>query len=342
MNKWQRILIALLGLQLALGVFVFWPRPAASGASQPLLPGYKTGDVTGVTITDDKGATVKLLKQGDKWVAPDAGDYPVDAAKITPVLDKLTGIKAGKPVATTAASLPQLQVADTKFQRRVDLTKADNSMQSVFLGSAAGGQSVHVRLGGRTEVYIASGLGTWEVNADLLSWVNSAYLTVNTADITSLSLTNKNGSFNLTKDAQGQWQLAGLGAADKLDQSKATSLLTAASTINLTKPLGKTEDPAWGMKNPAAVLTLQVKSGASGSGTTTAAPAQAKTITLTVGAQDAGDKSYVVKSSESEYYVRVAEFSVQDFVSRDKAGFLAAPPTPAAAPAGPAAATPTP
>ena len=30
MNKLQRILIVILGLQLALGVFVFWPRPVAS------------------------------------------------------------------------------------------------------------------------------------------------------------------------------------------------------------------------------------------------------------------------------------------------------------------------
>jgi len=88
----------------------------------------------------------------------------------------------------------------------------------------------------------------------------------------------------------------------------------------MTKPLGKTEDAAWGLAQPSAMVTMQVKSGD-----------QAKTITLTVGAKDAADNSYVVKSSESEYYVRVAEFSVKELVSRDRAGFLPATPTPAPA-----------
>jgi hypothetical protein len=337
MNKLQRFLIIALGLQLALGVFVFWPRPVASSTGQPLMAGFKASDVTGMTITDDKGVTTKLVKQGDSWVAPDAGNYPADGTKITPVLDKLTAIKTGKPVATTVASQAQLQVAEGKFARKIELTKADNTTQTVFLGSPAG-QSVHVRLGGKNDVFIAGGLSTYEVSADLLSWIDPVYLSLNANDLTALTLTNKNGSFALTKDAQGQWQLAGVSGAETLDQGKATSLATSATSLRMTKPLGKTEDPAWGLKQPSAVLTMQVKTSNAGT------PGPTKTVTLTVGSQDPTDKSYVVKSSESEYYVRVAEYSVQDFVSRDKAGFLTATPTPAAAaPAGPAiGGTPTP
>lgn len=324
MNKLQRILIVLVGLQLALGVFVFWPRPVTGSAGQLLLPAIKASDVTGLTITDDQGVTIKLVKQGDRWVAPDAtpdgDDYPADATKITPVLDKLVALKTGRPVATTAASQPQLQVADNKFARKIDLTKADGATQTVFLGTAAGGQSVHVRLGGQNEVYVAGGLGTWEVNADLLSWVDPAYLSVTANDLTALTISNKNGTFNLTKDAQGAWQLAGLNAGETLDQSKITSLVTSAASVRMTQPLGKTEAAGWGFQQPSAVVTMQVKAGD-----------QTKTVTLTVGTQDAADQSYVVKSSESEYYVRVADYSVKDFVAQDKAGFLTATPTPAAA-----------
>jgi hypothetical protein len=220
-------------------------------------------------------------------------------------------------------------VADNKFLRKIDLSKADGSTQTLYLGSAAG-QSVHARLGGKNEVYLANGPATYEANADLLSWINPIYLTVNANDLTGLALKNKNGEFTLTKNAQGQWQLAGLNGGETLDANKATSLVTAAASVSMTKPLGKTEDAAWGLKAPTAVVTMQVKSGD-----------QTKTVTLVVGAQDATDKSYVVKSSESEYYVRVPEYSVQEFVSRDKAGFLTATPTPAAA-APSSAATPTP
>jgi hypothetical protein len=49
---------------------------------------------------------------------------------------------------------------------------------------------------------------------------------------------------------------------------------------------------------------------------------------LRVGAQDPEDSSYVFKSSESEYHVRVGELTVKDFVEKARADFLELPPTP--------------
>lgn len=318
MSKLQRILIIALVAQLALIAFVFWPRPAAS-AGEPLLGALTTGDVTAITITDDQGVSTRLVKQGESWVAASAADYPADAAKITPVIDQLVAIKAGKAVATTAASHAQLQVADNAFQRKIELTKVDGSTQTIYVGSQAGGQSAYTRLGGANEVYLSNGLSAREVAADVLSWINPVYLSVNARDVTGLTLKNPNGEFALTQDAQGQWQLFGLETGETLDTNKAASLVSAASSFRMTQPLGKTEDSAWGLQQPTAIAALQVKSGEA-----------IQTITLTIGAQDASDNSYVVKSSESEYYVRVADYAVEELVSRDRAGFLTATPTPAA------------
>lgn len=321
MNKWQRLLTGLLVAQLALIVFVFWPRPAVSSGGQSLLADLTVDQITGLAITDEQGSVTHLAKQGDSWIAPEAGAYPADAAKITPVLDKLLALETGRLIAQTPQSHAQLQVADDKFARKIELTKADGATQTLFLGSPAGGQSVHARLGGQNEVYLGSGLATWEVDASLLSWINPVYLSLNASDVAGLTLRNQNGEFILTKDAQAAWQMEGLESGEKLDQAKVTTLINALASIRMTEPLGKTEDPAWGMASPNAVATIQVKSGD-----------QVRPVTLTVGAQDPDDKSYVVKSSDSEYYVRVAEFSLQDIVERDRAGFLSAPPAPAASP----------
>jgi hypothetical protein len=132
-------------------------------------------------------------------------------------------------------------------------------------------------------------------------------------------LTNANGEFALTRDAGGNWQLAGLDAGETVDQDKVNNIVSALSSLRLTKPLGKTEDPAWGMASPAAVVTLQLKNGE-----------QVKTTTLTLGSQDPADASYAAKSSDSEFFVRAPEFAVQDLVERDRAGFLPSTPTPAA------------
>ncbi len=112
---------------------------------------------------------------------------------------------------------------------------------------------------------------------------------------------------------------------ETLDPAKAGSLASAASAVRMTKPLGTLEDTAWGLGKPAAVVTIVYKSGD-----------QSKTTTLTIGGQDAADKSYAVKSSDSGYYVRVADFAVEQLVGLDRAGLLAAPG------AGAPSATPTP
>jgi hypothetical protein len=55
-----------------------------------------------------------------------------------------------------------------------------------------------------------------------------------------------------------------------------------------------------------------------------------KTVTLRVGAEDSEDASYVIKSSESDYYVTVADTSVRGLVENGRDAFLEAPPTPEA------------
>ena len=66
------------------------------------------------------------------------------------------------------------------------------------------------------------------------------------------------------------------------------------------------------------MVTLETQSAEGGS----------RTYTLWIGAQDPDTKRFVVKSSESAYYVQVNEFSAQDFVAKARADFLELPPTP--------------
>ena len=83
-------------------------------------------------------------------------------------------------------------------------------------------------------------------------------------------------------------------------------------------PLGKMEQDAYGLKAPSAVITVKTRDQA---GTI-------KTSTLRVGAKDEKDSSFVVISSESPYYVRVAGYAVQNFVEKARDYFLQLPPTP--------------
>lgn len=323
MTRLHQILIGLLAVQLVLvGLVFFLPRPGQAAAT-PLLGTLKAEDITALAILDDRGVSIRLAKAGEGWVVADADGFPADAARITPMTVKLAALKAGRSVAQNAANFKRLQVADDAFQRKIEIGTAGGAY-ILYLGSSAGGRATHVRLSGQNDVYIASDLAPFDLNADATSWINLSYLEVAQADVTALTLKNASGEFVFEKNAQGQWTMQGLAPDELFSTNNFSTVLTYASSLRMTRPLGKSDQPAYGMAQPSAVVTLKTKQGD-----------QEKTITLTIGARDATDNTYIVKSSESPYYVKVNDYSVNELVTRGKANFLQQPTpvmTPAATP----------
>ncbi len=289
------------------------PAEAAPAGGAALLGDVKSEDITSLIIRDDQGASVRLVKQAGGWVLADAGDFPADSAKITPVLAKLVAVKTNRLATQTAGSHARLQVADDQFARRLEIATAGGSSQTFFIGASAGGTSSYVRVGGKDAVYIAGDLASYQVNAAASSWIDPLYLSVTQADVVAVTLSNANGQWSFAKDAQGAWTMAGLADGEAFNAGNFTSILSLATSVQMTQPLGKTEQPDYGMAKPGAVISLQTRKDN-----------QDKVYTLTVGAKSAADSSYVVKSSESPYYVRVAEYGVKDLVERTRQGFLQA------------------
>jgi hypothetical protein len=312
--KWyDRILAGILVLQIILSVVVFWPRSAVTGASEPLFPDLEAGDIAALSIVDADGNSIVLRQVSGDWVLPDADDYPAQADKITPLLDKIVGLTTGRLVTRTDASHKRLQVAPDDFVRRIDFEAAGGAKHALYLGSSPTYGATHFRVGGQSETYLTSDISTWEAKADAASWVDTAYLSVPQDDITKMTLENSNGTFTFVKGDEDNWAMDGLAADETLDESKVTTLIQRAATVSMIQPLGKEEQAAYGMDEPNAMVTLETGD---------------RTITLRVGAQDTTDNSYVVISSESPYYVRVSEYSVKDFVEKAHDDFLQLPPTP--------------
>ena len=87
----------------------------------------------------------------------------------------------------------------------------------------------------------------------------------------------------------------------------------------MQEPLGSTDEAAYGFDAPRATITLKTADGG--------------VSTLHVGGQLAGGTNYIIKSSESAYYVVVAEFSVKSLVENAYEDFVQQPtPTPAPEP----------
>ncbi len=142
------------------------------------------------------------------------------------------------------------------------------------------------------------------------------------ADVQQVTLENENGTFVFVREetvesAEGEaaveapWTMEGLEPDETLASTRVTAMIRQAATINIAAPLGREEEAAYGLDDPVAVATLVLAD---------------KTVTVRVGAQM--DDGYVVKSSESPYYVQVAEFGVQNLVDNGREDFLEIEPTP--------------
>ncbi len=317
MKRHQQILAGVLVLQVILSVFVFWPRQVASGIGEPLFPNVTADDVVGLTVVDNLGEHVTLAKVNGAWVLPEADNYPATADAVTSVIDKLVNLQSSTVVARTAASQTQLQVTEDTFQRRLDFETQSGDTYTVYLGSAPRYTATNFRVADSSEIYLTTELTTWGLSTSLSGWIDTSYVSIDQTTVTSATLENANGTFTFAK-ADADWTLADLQADETIAVGKTDAIVRNASTLSLSAPLGLTEDPSYGMATPNAVVTLQTDDGA--------------THVLTVGAMLGDENTYVVKSSDSPYYVSVLATTVSAMVEDTRTDFLSVPatPTPAA------------
>lgn len=314
MKRHHQILTGILAIQVILAIVVFWPKSAVVGESQPIFPGLEADDIVALTIEDNEGESITLRKVNDAWVLPEADDYPAQADKITPLLEKIAGLTTRRLVTRTEASHKRLQVAADDFVRRIDFETTDGTKHTLYLGSSPSYGATHFRVEGRNETFLTNEITTWQTNATAASWIDTTYLRINPADITKMTLENGNGTFTFVKDDEDKWTMAGLSGDETVDETKVSALVRRAAAITMIRPLGKEEQPDYGMDKPNAVVRFETANGP---------------ITLRVGALNPEDNSYVVISSESPYYVRVSKYIVDDLVEKSRDDLLQQPtPTP--------------
>ncbi len=320
MNKLNRILAGVLAVQLVVLAVVLWPRRRTESGGKPLIE--RTAEVTRITIRDATGSEVVLSKTGDQWVLPAADDYPTQADQVSKFLGQMEKIDQGRLVTKTADSHKRIKVAANSFERLITLEWADGTQHRLYLGTSPSYGAVHVRLDDQPEVYLTSTLSSADASATAASWVDTQYLTIPQEQIVALNLENGNGRFELIKTEAGTWTMNGLQVGEMVNENNVTSLLGRVASIRMIAPLGKQARPEYQL-DPAAALVEVITRDATGI---------SKTYRLRVGAKNEADSTYVIISSESPYYVRVAEYVAQLFVSRTREELIQQPLTPTPAP----------
>lgn len=314
MNRQNQILVGILVLQLAIVAFIFWPGRNVTASAEALYAGTSIDNIQSITVSD-QDKSVKVSRSGDGWVLPEADDFPVTALQASDAISKVLTVDMRRLVASNATSHSRLQVTDDTFARRVDLETTDGQTLTLYVGSSPSARSTNVRRGDSTNVYLTGSVSATDLQTDYASWIDTAYLTLPETEVQGLTIENAQGKLTFTRPTTTTWTLADLAAGETFNQNNLTSALTRLSSFNMVKPLGKEAKPEYGMDAPSATVTIQSQP----------AGGAAKTTTLVIGKQLPDSQNYVAKSSDSEYYVEVASFGVEDFINRGRAEYLQAP-----------------
>lgn len=222
--NWKKWLFILLVIQilLAVGIYAYHQHRQPQVEAKALLT-FNKADVDRVVIRDSS-SNVTLKKSGSDWLLPDLQQLPLDVQKLEDLLAKLQGTKLTWPVATTASSHERFEVAESKFQRRVEFYQDDKKLGELFLGSSPGFKKIHLRTAGEDAVYAVE-LAAFEFSTSNKDWLKKDLLAV----VNPQSI--KGADYELQQQ-DNNWSFAG-DTSNKVNNAKVSELTNALANIQI-------------------------------------------------------------------------------------------------------------
>jgi len=301
MNRWNRILLGILAVQVVLVVLALRP---GSGRDVPeaglLLPGFQGENVTRFRIFVSPDESVLLEKKDGVWTVPARNGYPADSEKVSALLKKFEKVDTSILVSRTGSSQRRLKVSKGDYNRFVEVEFAEGTTERLFIGSSPSYRKVHVRRGGGDEIFLTAEIGAWELNSDPSAWLDRGYLRVDEATVTAVRIENGSGVVTVRKGKDGRWAVDGAPPEMRLNDERWRELLNKVLYVRMNEVAGTAPDPSFGLDAP--VLTLTVEQGG-------------ESVTLRLGAKDEEKKDHVAHSSASKFYVRVSDYSMDELVN---------------------------
>ena len=212
------LIILLVQILVAVGIYIY-QRNAQPDVESKALFDVNIENVDKWVISDTNNK-VTFTKSKDGWQLPDWHQLPIDPQKFDNLVDKLKGTRLTWPATTTKASHDRFEVAETKFQRRLELFVGDKKVGDIFLGSSPGFKKVHLRRADDNEVYAVE-LSSFELSATNKDWLNTSLFAAKQPEGII------GADYQLEKNGES-WQLAG-EVSSNIDASKVNGLVEAFS-----------------------------------------------------------------------------------------------------------------
>lgn len=290
------VLSGLLVLQLlvALGINSGGSDYSAAGDDQPLVE-VDPGAVDKISIEDGKDK-VELARLEGHWQV--AGlDFPADSDSVSKLLNSLSSLEKGWPVATSDDAAERFKVTKDSFERRIVLSQGDKSLVELYIGTSPTYRKVHARLAGDKNIRSVE-FNTFDATARTDEWIDKTILNRDIADITRAELP---GITLVRRD--DKIVVDGLNDAQETNAEKAESLLKKVANLKIQSVLSKDDEDAKVLEKPEKTFKLQLKDG--------------KEISYAF-SQPKDKHYYVLKSSEQPFYFKVGTYTINPILQTER------------------------
>lgn len=252
-SKSLTIMGGLLALQVGLAALLFVSSGPDTAPAEPLLT-LEADQVQSLKLASSE-ATIQLNRSGEGWQLE--GGLPADSGRVTSLLESLTGLKTGWPVADTEAARERMEVADTKFRTQVTLAEADGASSVVYLGTTPSFRQTHIRRAGEDEVY-ALNFDGYSAGTSRDYWLDAALLRPR-GEVKRISV----GDFSVARTDAGAWpealEASVPAAAEEPAQADAAEVAAAADGNTETGAEASADEPAKPVDEAAKVVKFDPK-----------------------------------------------------------------------------------
>lgn len=299
MKKWITVLSGLLLVQLVMAVVVNMSREEyGTFQAQEKLIAFDAQAADGLRIEDDAN-NLMLKRQEGKWLLPESGNFPVNSDSVKRLLEKLSALEKGWPVATTGGAIRRFKVADDDFERKLTVLSGEEVLALIYVGTSPGFRKVHVRPADEKAVFSVV-FNSWEANAKADDWIDKDLYKLDEAEIASVEMPG----FVLQQEA-GSLNIADLNDEEQINMEESRSLLGKLTGLRIQSLLGTEAKPEYGQDEPAFKVKVVRKEG--------------DALHYLFSKPEEGSY-YVLKRSDLDFYVKVAEHTVNPIkeVTREK------------------------
>lgn len=310
------VCLAVLIVQSGLVVLTHWQRPAADAQSGkgPLLK-LAAAEIDEMLLEDGEGHRLVLKKEQERWRLPDAGSFPADTARVQGLIDRLTGVQRGWPEAATAEAAARFKVAADRFERKLSLRKAGNTVATVFFGGSPGLRKTYLRVDGDPEIHTI-GIAQHEVEVKTDNWIDTNALRLKPEQVARIELPGL-----VLERTQDGLQPVGLTPEEEVVKDRRDALVKRLTGLTIAAVLGTENKPAYGLDNPALRCAVTLEDGHAVEyvfGT----PPKPEAGKDDAAEPPATERSFVLKVSNQEPLFRVDGWQVEELKNATRAALV--------------------